>query len=627
MPEPEFILSPGTDQERRFRLPYGEYVVGSGDECQIVLPIEGIAARHARLKFEPKSCTVTDLDSVTGTFVARNRLEDLPAVSRYPVDLRFGESEARVELASTGDTVIATTVAADPNATQVDLAPAFFNPVAPRRDRIARYRLGDEIAKGGMGSIMEAEDGPLKRTVAMKLLLPHVEGDEDSRRRFLREATVLGRLEHPNIVPIHELGRDENGRPFYTMKRVKGRTLAAILSAIQKGDETTIGHYTLDRLLNVFAKVCDAIAFTHFNGIVHRDLKPDNIMVGEFGEVLVMDWGVAKVLNDDDQSAEEELRAQADANPPATPDSEIVVGTLTMDGAVVGTPHYMSPEQARGRLAEVDAQSDIFALGGILYTILTLRTPVSGRSIEEILKAIVKGDIRPPESFNAGGGGKKNTPSKNIFPHCPNGRIPTAVSAITMRALAVDKANRYQNVVQLAADIDAYRRGYATSAEELGTFGQLRLLVKRHRRELIAAILIWGGLTVALQGGRAIGSLATSIGFAGSFITIGLALWFVFRLSKAERVARALAVEAREEMRKAKAQEEEASRMANRAESELEQAHVRLAHANVTAAAALCREGDGRGALRLLGQIADDHRTPEWEEVFKDARAVSLKQD
>jgi len=626
MPEPEFILCPGTEEERRFRLPFGEFVVGSGEDCQIVLPIDGIASRHARLKLEEKACTVTDLDSVTGTYVGRNRLEDLPAVSRYPAELRFGESAVRVELASTGDTVV-TTIAADPNATQVDITPAFFNPVAPRRDRIARYRMGDEIAKGGMGSIQEAEDGSLKRTVAMKLLLPHVEGDEDSRRRFLREATVLGRLEHPNIVPIHELGRDENGRPFYTMKRVKGRTLAAILSAIKKGDEATIGYYTLDRLLNVFAKICDAIAFTHFNGIVHRDLKPDNIMVDEFGEVLVMDWGIAKVLDDEEQAAEEARRAADGVTFTETGATEIVVGTLTMDGAVVGTPHYMSPEQARGRLAEVDQQSDIFALGGILYTILTLRTPVSGSAIEEILKAIVSGNIRPPESYNSGSGGKKNAPSKNIFPHCPNGRIPTAVSAIAMRALSVDKADRYQNVVQLAADIDAYRRGFATSAEELGTFGQLRLLVKRHRKELIAAVLIWGGLTVALQGGKAIGSLAASVGFAGSFITIGLGIWFVFRLAKAERVARALAVEAREEMRKAKSQEEEASRTADRAENELEQAKVRLAHANVTAADALSREGDGRAALRLLGQIADEHRTPEWEVAFKEARAVSLKQD
>lgn len=168
------------------------------------------------------------------------------------------------------------------------------NPDAP-----VPFVFGGEIARGGMGSILKAEDCKLGRTIAVKIMLSELNVEESQKQRFINEAAVLARLEHPNIVPIHDLGRTTSGELYYSMKLVKGRTLKNILDAIRDGDAETMKLYTLDRLLMAFRKVCecDALAFAHAKGIIHRDLKPENVMVGEFGEVLVMDWGLAKILN------------------------------------------------------------------------------------------------------------------------------------------------------------------------------------------------------------------------------------------------------------------------------------------------------------------------------------------
>lgn len=157
------------------------------------------------------------------------------------------------------------------------------------------YRPGREIARGGMGAVMEAQEHKLGRSVAMKVLLQR-DASEANKQRFLQEARVLGQLAHPNIVPIHDLGTDGWGRLFYTMKLVQGDTLHEVLGRLREGDAATLAKYPLTHLLTVFQKVCDAMAFAHARGVLHRDLKPQNIMVGEFGEVLVMDWGLAKIL-------------------------------------------------------------------------------------------------------------------------------------------------------------------------------------------------------------------------------------------------------------------------------------------------------------------------------------------
>ena len=159
-----------------------------------------------------------------------------------------------------------------------------------------RYAVGCEVARGGMGSILRATDLSIERTVAMKVALKEAAADEETLQRFTQEAKLTGQLEHPNIVPVHDLSSDEQNRPFYTMKFVQGVTLHEILANLKHGDPATVAQYSLTQLLTIFQKVCDAVAYAHANDVIHRDLKPANIMVGEYGEVLVMDWGLAKVV-------------------------------------------------------------------------------------------------------------------------------------------------------------------------------------------------------------------------------------------------------------------------------------------------------------------------------------------
>ena len=351
------------------------------------------------------------------------------------------------------------------------------------------------LAEGGMGTIYEASEAALDRTVAMKVLRHEANSMLGASERFLREARVLAMLEHPNIVPIHALGKDAEGRPYYTMKRVRGQTLQAIINQLRRGDRTTLKEFSLDKLLTIFLKVCDAIAFAHSRGIIHRDLKPENIMVGEFGEVLVMDWGLAKfehdhlpeIAKDLDSEFATRLGALTEEGSQAVADSG-----LTLDGAVMGTPQFMPPEQASGKIAEIDARSDVFALGAILYSILTLRPPFRGKTVRDILDKARSGNVKPPTVFNdpeslrgAGAGGQEDT-SPRIqltagLAHCPGGRVPAALSGVTMRALEFKPTNRYQTAAALSADVTAYQGGFATSVEQVGTFGLLWRLALRHR--------------------------------------------------------------------------------------------------------------------------------------------------
>ena len=404
------------------------------------------------------------------------------------------------------------------------------------------YDVGDVVATGGMGAILRARDGNCRRVVAMKVIKRGTTAQQEELLRFVEEAQITAQLEHPNIVPVHELGTDETGQPYYTMKLIQGATLRDVLKQLRDGDPATIAAYPLTKLLSIFLKACDAVAFAHARGVLHRDLKPENIMLGDFGEVLVLDWGLAKVLSttggagvspapppppgarvsapaSSESSAGGDRRAPT---PPATTTAAPVSSVrhddpsgqyLTLQGMAMGTPQYMAPEQAYGKVNELDARTDIYALGAILYSILTLHPPVEGDNVQAVLLKVVRGEITPPSVYSAASTRRGKSPQEataelrraaaarargqqpapttapTLLLHLPGQRVPEALAAVAMKALATAPSGRYAAVPELQREVEAYLAGRATQAEHASAGRLLVLFVQRHR---VAAAAIAG---------------------------------------------------------------------------------------------------------------------------------------
>ena len=379
-----------------------------------------------------------------------------------------GEENPDAEVGGDTDTTIAFSMEAEPML------------LDRRLPKDGDYLSGNEIARGGMGRIFAADDQFLDRAVALKVST--VKGERE-HAQFLREARVLAHLAHPNIVPVYHLGKDSQGRPFYSMKLVKGRTLRAIIKDLSARDAETVATFTRQRLLDVFRKVCDAVSFAHAKGFLHRDLKPENVMIGEYGEVLVMDWGLAKVLA---------KRSSPGAAPVGEGDATGTAPEPETLGYVEGTPQYMSPEQASGMFGGLDERSDIYSLGGILFTILTKQPPVTGKSVKEVVEKVREGEIETLTVAAGSVGGGVSTPIAE--------RIPEALRAITLKALSKDRERRYASVNALAVDIEAYLGGFATVAEEANLLRHSILFVKRHRiASALALVLLISAIGFTLR--------------------------------------------------------------------------------------------------------------------------------
>ena len=305
------------------------------------------------------------------------------------------------------------------------------------RDAVTdRYEDLGRIAQGGMGAIDGVFDRSLHRRAVAKRIHQHLAEDARAVRMFVREAQLTGQLEHPNIVPVHELAVGPEGVLYFTMKLVEGRTL---LSVIRELPEGALDHATLLAMLDIVVKVCDALAFAHSKGVLHCDVKPANVMVGDFGQVYLMDWGVARLLSR--EGDEPTPREGGPVDPSLLRESLPPDVARTEHGFLVGTPTHMAPEQAQGRTADLDARSDVFAVGALVYHIVTRRAPYEAGGFWQSVALAQAADIPPIEEL-AG-----------------EGAVPKALTRIVSRAMSIDPAERYQSVAGLRDDLLAFVRG------------------------------------------------------------------------------------------------------------------------------------------------------------------------
>lgn len=299
-----------------------------------------------------------------------------------------------------------------------------------------RYTRSSLHASGGMGHVWRAEDVTLGREVVVKELRSDIPNGPGSLR-FIREARITGRLEHPGVVPVYELGRDPtSGQPFYVMRYIRGRTLSQVVAVFHR-QRRVLGRYDsveLVGLLTAFVSICNTIAYAHSHGIIHRDLKGENVILGEFGEVIVLDWGLAKRMDDDEEDT-------TGSDPIAEQDP-----SRTVMGQVIGTLAYMSPEQAEGRTDLIGPGTDIFGLGALLYEILTGHPPFEGSNVTTVLHLARRSEIVPPHDIWSA--------------------VPPGLEAICLKAMSRLRADRHFSALELGQEVQGWQDQQRRQAED-----------------------------------------------------------------------------------------------------------------------------------------------------------------
>ena len=344
------------------------------------------------------------------------------------------------------------------------------------RDRIPlgilmeqRYEFQERLGQGGMGVVAKVRDRFLDREVAVKTLLPDLARDAESVSRFVREARAVGQFQHPNIPPVHELSKLPDGTPYFSMRFVDGETLGKVIERLAQGDAETHRRYSFMQRLQVVEQVCDALHYVHSLQFVHRDIKPDNIMLGPFGEVQVMDWGLTRKI--------------ASPSPSSSPDSK---PALTSAGCFLGTLGYAAPEQIVNP-EEVDQRTDIHALGAVLYELCCLTPAFPGEQWTDVMNAVLTKKPRIPESFV----------------HPVQGRVPREISKLIMKCLQPKAENRFQTALELREALQKIVEGsspvvcpHTAMKRALRALGHF--LDNHNSFFTVALVYLWVGLPVLL---------------------------------------------------------------------------------------------------------------------------------